>query len=360
MRRLTAVLFASIMLIVSLAYAGNGDLIVDGNLGVGTSNPGSKLEVLGTTNSRITESVPNGINGLYSDILFRGTFSNYPTDTFRRDVGLIRSGFSTGVWSTGYMSFGVAGFDCMNENVPEPCTRMIITNNGNVGIGTVNPTYPLQVQKTSSGPAIMIGGGAPGQPRLQIYGLDADANAWMGLGTDMAGGPYEHSIYYSVGTSNNGRLTFGTFDGSSYSEKMRITATGNVGIGTVSPTYKLDVQGQVASNGTVLTSDAKFKKNLLPILAPLDKVLNMTGLTYEWKTDEYKDKGFSKGRHYGVIAQDIEKVLPEVVVTNSKGEKSVAYTEIIPVMIEAIKEQQKMIEQQQKQLNELQQLLLKK
>jgi len=247
MRRATAVLLTGYMLIAPLAYAGNGDLIVDGNLGVGTANPGSKLEVLGTSNSRITENVPSGTNGLYSDILLRGTFSNYPTDVFTRNVGLIRAGFSTGVWGTGYLSFGVAGRDCITDGNTDPCTRVIITNNGNVGIGTTSPVYPLQVQKTSSGPAIMIGGGYPGQPRLQIYGLDADANAWMGLGADMGGGPYEHSIYYSLGSSNNGKLTFGTFDGSSYSEKMRITATGNVGIGTASPTYLLQVNGSFAA-----------------------------------------------------------------------------------------------------------------
>jgi hypothetical protein len=67
-------------------------------------------------------------------------------------------------------------------------------NDTNVGIGTTTPSKRLQVQKTSTAPAIMVGGGLAGSPRIQTYGLDADSNAWMGLGTDMAGGPYESSI----------------------------------------------------------------------------------------------------------------------------------------------------------------------
>ncbi len=102
---------------------------------------------------------------------------------------------------------------------------------------------------------------------------------------------------------------------------------------------------------TPLTSDVRFKKNIHPLDDSLNKVLKLNGVSYEWKTDEYKDKGFPDGRHYGVIAQEIEKVLPEVVNTGADGAKAVAYTEIIPVLIEAIKEQQKEIEQLKKALN---------
>jgi hypothetical protein len=86
-------------------------------------------------------------------------------------------------------------------------------------------------------------------------------------------------------------------------------------------------------------------------------VLDITGISYEWKTDDYKDKGFPGGRHYGVIAQEVEKVLPEVVNTGSDGTKAVAYTELIPVLIEAVKEQQKLIEKQQAELKEIRALL---
>ncbi|WP_158800258.1 hypothetical protein [Pedobacter sp. L105] len=118
---------------------------------------------------------------------------------------------------------------------------------GNVGIGTLTPLYNLQVQKTSAAAAINIGGAFSGSPRLQLYGLDADPHAWMGLGTDMDGGPYEHSIYFStppVGYTT-GRLTIGDYNGSVYNVRMTVLSNGNVGIGTRVPNDKLSVYGNI-------------------------------------------------------------------------------------------------------------------
>ncbi|MFA7405894.1 MAG: tail fiber domain-containing protein, partial [Pelobacteraceae bacterium] len=133
-------------------------------------------------------------------------------------------------------------------------------------------------------------------------------------------------------------------------ERLRIAGNGYVGIGTAAPQYLLDVAGVARISGTVYASDIRFKKNLAPISNPLENVLKLDGVSYEWKTDEFKEKGFPNGRHYGVIAQETEKILPDVVNTSADGTKTVAYTEIIPVLIEAIKEQQKIIEKQQKAL----------
>jgi hypothetical protein len=180
------------------------------------------------------------------------------------------------------------------------------------------------------------------------------------------GPPYGYSAAGIIYIANGGLMNFvlsptstGVGTGVNWGTPVMTLVKGGVGIGTTDPAYKLDVQGQVASNGVVLTSDAKFKRNLLNITSPLDKVLNLNGLSYEWKTDEYKEKNFPDGRHFGVIAQEIEKVLPEVVITDVKGEKSVAYTEIIPVLIEAIKEQQKIIAKQQEEMKEIRSLILK-
>jgi len=120
---------------------------------------------------------------------------------------------------------------------------MRITSGGNVGIGTNSPSYRLVVNKTSiAAPAIMVGGAFFGGPRIQTYGLDADSNAWMGLGTDMGVGNYEHSIYYSA-YAGLGKLTFGTYDGTTYSTKMLLNSSGYLGIGTTSPSYHLEVAG---------------------------------------------------------------------------------------------------------------------
>ena len=82
--------------------------------------------------------------------------------------------------------------------------------------------------------------------------------------------------------------------------------------------------------------------------------MNIKGVSFEWKTSEYKDKGFPAGRHYGVIAQEVEKILPEIVREGPNGEKAVSYTELVPVLTEAIKEQQKQIESLRSEVKALQ------
>lgn len=129
--------------------------------------------------------------------------------------------------------------------------------------------------------------------------------------------------------------------------------------------------GNVYVNGTVTeTSDRSLKKNILPISGSLEKVLELKGVTYEWKSQEElslfnSGKGelkkeidlqrfdFPKGIQLGVIAQDVEKVAPELVHTDANGIKSVDYIKIIPLLIEAIKDQQNIIESQSRKITEL-------
>lgn len=99
------------------------------------------------------------------------------------------------------------------------------------------------------------------------------------------------------------------------------------------------------------TSDRSFKENISSIESPLDKILNINGVAFNWIPEKDPDK--IKEKHYGVIAQEIENVFPGLVKEGPEGEKAVAYTELIPVMIEAIKEQQKIIEKQQRDLQAL-------
>ncbi len=109
--------------------------------------------------------------------------------------------------------------------------------------------------------------------------------------------------------------------------------------------------GNVYTTGTYNPSDKNLKKQIAPLSGSLAKILNLQGVSYEWKSNEelsaFNSMGkgsvalnFPKGKQIGVIAQDIEKILPEAVLTNSEGIKSVDYVKIIPLLIEAIKEQQ--------------------
>ncbi|UCG26997.1 MAG: tail fiber domain-containing protein [Bacteroidales bacterium] len=187
--------------------------------------------------------------------------------------------------------------------------------NGNVGV-SVTPSYKLDVNGTLNIRRNAV-------PALYVSGYEA---IWC------------DGTYFSWGYG-------GTYN--AFADKVIIG-------GTFSPgTNVLYVNGNGYINGTwSSSSDRKFKQEIMQIEKPLEKILKIHGVNYRWKVEEYNDKGFPEGRHYGVIAQDVEKVLPEIVLEHN-GEKAVAYNEIIPVLIEAVKEQQALIENQQAQIEEL-------
>jgi len=96
------------------------------------------------------------------------------------------------------------------------------------------------------------------------------------------------------------------------------------------------------------TSDRRLKCNIKPIENALCKVIGVTGNTFDWKElakEERKTIHGNTGRDVGVIAQEIESILPEAVTTRESGYKAVNYEKIIPLLIEAIKEQQKQIDE---------------
>jgi hypothetical protein len=98
---------------------------------------------------------------------------------------------------------------------------------------------------------------------------------------------------------------------------------------------------QTNAGGTLFNaSDARYKKDIQPIANALEKAKQIEGVSYLWK-EEFSD---NKTLQLGVIAQELEKVFPNLVQTNEKGYKSVNYIGLIPVMLEAIKEQQKQID----------------
>jgi hypothetical protein len=78
----------------------------------------------------------------------------------------------------------------------------------------------------------------------------------------------------------------------------------------------------------------------------------MRGVYYQYKTKEFPNEGFSDKQQVGVIAQEVEAVLPEVVLTDKNGYKSVDYSKIVSLLIEGIKEQQKQLDEQ-KSINKM-------
>ena len=91
-------------------------------------------------------------------------------------------------------------------------------------------------------------------------------------------------------------------------------------------------------------SDARLKANIVDISDPLSNVLALHGVRFDWKTKDFPEMKLGDEPQFGFIAQDVELVYPEIVSTDANGYKMVDYPKLIPILVEAIKEQQTMIE----------------
>ncbi|MCD4697998.1 MAG: tail fiber domain-containing protein [Bacteroidales bacterium] len=206
-------------------------------------------------------------------------------------------------------------FEIGNGQFGIPSNALTVLKNGKVGIGTATPSYQLDVDLGN----VLIQG----------------TNSFQTTGDE--GILYLGSVHSYIKSEYGYGLKIGTY---AAADALNIEQLGgNVAIGTTNAAgYKLYVNGTAYSTGGWQSSDAKFKENVSAIQNPLEKLMDLHGVSYQWKTEEFQKLGFPEGRHYGVIAQEIEKVLPEIVNTDPEGNKAVAYTEIIPVIIEAMKE----------------------
>ena len=118
-----------------------------------------------------------------------------------------------------------------------------------------------------------------------------------------------------------------------------------------SDTWALVVYGDTwCSSGVWAGSDLKLKKNILNYSNALSKVNKLRGVSFEWRYEDFSSKGFGEGVQIGMIAQEVEEVLPELVKEGPEGLKSINYSGISVVLVEAIKEQQKMIGELQERI----------
>ncbi len=108
---------------------------------------------------------------------------------------------------------------------------------------------------------------------------------------------------------------------------------GSVGINMVNPSYPLDVNGNIRATNVSVPSDIRFKEKISVITDPLENISKIRGVTYYWK-----DSAKGTDKQMGVIAQEVEKVFPEVVSEDQDGYKSVSYEKLVAVLIEAVKE----------------------
>lgn len=153
----------------------------------------------------------------------------------------------------------------------------------------------------------------------------------------------------NAGANDGGQLFLWTAaeDGShTLARRMTISASGNVGIATVGPSYTLHVNGSVAGVGAYVNlSDGRLKKNVTPLTGGLALVSRIQPVRYEWKSTRErtvgKDLKLDTGvRQIGFIAQDIAEIIPEAVSKDKSKNAimSVAESKLVPVLLAAIKE----------------------
>ena len=110
--------------------------------------------------------------------------------------------------------------------------------------------------------------------------------------------------------------------------------------------YTILIYGDAwASGGSWLSSDVRYKKNIKTYENALNTIMQCRGVSYDWRVDEYPQQRFSDSRQLGFIAQEVEKVVPDLVKEGPDGFKGLEYTKFTPIIVEAIKEQQNQIEE---------------
>lgn len=156
-------------------------------------------------------------------------------------------------------------------------------------------------------------------------------------------------------TANGGALRFFTSanGGTTALYRLAIDHDGQVGIGTTAPLDRLDVRGDIrVGTGTtgclrdadatilagVCVSDARFKQDITPFDSTLDKLALLTPVHYRWRAAEFADRHFGTGRTYGLIAQDVERLFPDMVKTDAEGYRAVNYSKLPLLTLQAVKE----------------------
>jgi Chaperone of endosialidase/YadA head domain repeat (2 copies) len=267
-------------------------VLKNGNVGIATSNPTVKLQINGTTDAALS----NG-SGLF--VTGNETGLNIVFDT--NEIMARNNG------STSSLSLQAEGGDLIINNAN------YFKDNGKVGIGTSQPSS-----------------------KLDVFGvIRARNNVWptSSAGVEIA---YDSSLgkgyvqSYDRGTSAWKDLVLGGFD--VYPVNDNFT---NLGV----PANRWTAV--YAVNGTIQTSDRRMKKDINNIKYGLNTLMKLRPVSYKWK------KG-SQDVNLGLIAQEVQKLIPEVIDVGDDKDKTLGmkYTELIPVLISAIQEQQKIIEQQ--------------
>ncbi len=285
----------------------------------------------------------------YGAVLFGGNFGSYAYSS--AGVGAYgSSATNSGVVGVSNGGSGFAGVSGTNNSANG--AGVIGNATGDFGGGVVGSSTGnggVGVSGKSDGPLAKgvsgysaAGRGVQGESStgIGVYGESASGDAILGESNNADA---VHGISYANGNGVHG-VAYGLGYGV-YGE----SASGLAGYfkGSVIITNTLKV------NATTYTSDARYKTNVHSISRALDDTLNLRGVSYEWDKAKWPEKRFNDGRQIGFIAQEVEKIFPELVQTDKDGYKSVMYVNIVPVLVEAVKTLNAKVEDQKRQIEDL-------
>jgi hypothetical protein len=347
-----------------------------GLVGIGTTNPIAQLHAYQSNGTGYQLSINNIANAggsnysafIHSDQAFCGGVGGVGQYTYSGASLLVTSYPNNTSNNSGYTAYFGTSDNAAGSLAPQ---MVIKAATGNVGIGITNPGAVLTVVGGSGTPVVQIHDSSSGGPDYgATYGM---VNLTRGADTVKAhlafirAGNFVWQMGYISGTNSLGMFPF-NFSGTQGTPTMTWSGT-NVGIGVASPTsYTLQVAGTIGASGniTAFTSDKRLKKKTGPIKNPLDKVCKLEGFTYV-HNEIAKEHGFTDDRQYiGLSAQDLQEVLPEVVfpapfdADNKSGQNflTVQYERIVPLLVEALKEERAKRESLEERLAKLEKLIL--
>jgi hypothetical protein len=346
----------------------------NGNVGIGNTSPAQKLEVAGSSQTvstfvRIANnqgSITN--NNVGSALQFYGWDAGITAN-----IKSFREGQS---YSPSYLSFETYGGNSV-YGANTLAERMRIDGYGNVFVATTAQLNTGFTHKLTVNGSIVSGSSASTNGTIMLQGYYGSNGALTNFGTEYSsGGP---SIGYACYPSNAGAGAFFSsynagaigraamnmgdsvkwYTGSSQnvaigsaltmSEKMRLSNAGGLSVGTASD----GVAGEIRASNEITayySSDINLKENIKLIVDPLGKLEQIRGVSYDWKDEHIQQRGgedgyFVRKHDIGVIAQEVEAVLPEIVATRDDGTKVVKYEKLVALLIEAVKDQQRQINQ---------------
>ena len=347
---------------VSVANGGTGTNTLTANrvlLGNGSSAVIAQSDLvwetgrlgIGTTPSASETNLALHVNGNVRATTFIGSGASItalPASVITGTLGMSQGGIGTSSFAANKILIGNGtGIISAPDNLHWDGT--------NLGIGTSAPTAKLQVAGIIEG-NVFSGNGSNLTNLLtsRLSGQVAVGNGGTGTNTLT-----QFKLLVGAGTGSVSTPTDLHWSGTD------AVPAGNLGIGTASPTQKLHVNGKTyistslgvgatpsdtagdirATNDITAfySSDRRLKNNIIPIPDALSKVRSINGVSFDWCEDYIQRNGGEDGyfvrRHdVGVIAQELEAVMPEVVADRADGFKAVKYDRIVALLIEAVKE----------------------